>query len=272
MTARRAKILLTNDDGIDAPGMVAMRAAMADSGHDVLVVAPAGERSATGCGLSIVKELRVAARRDESGAVWGYSVDGLPADCVKFAATSIGGWRPDLVLSGVNRGYNGGNSIFYSGTVGCAIEATFFGLRAMAVSLSYRKEQLPTLRFEGAARIAAALVPWLLSQGWRPRSFWNLNVPNIPAEDMGPIRYAHQGTSFYRDDFRMDRDEGDTRIFRNMGETLVRTPDRSDSDDHVIDRGSPALTMLSIDLTVDLPPAAAESLEHEWQRLLGAGK
>lgn len=260
------RILLTNDDGIDAPGMAALRSAVTGlAGVEVLVVAPLGERSGTGCGLSIVKEMSVEERRDpQSGALWGYALDGFPADCVKFAVTALDGYRPDLVLSGINRGYNVGNSIFYSGTVACAIEATFFGLRAMATSVGYRKGE--PIDYAPAAARVRSLVPWLLEQSWTPRTFWNFNLPPIPESELKETRHARQGTSFYRDDFRLSREENGRRFYRNVGEILMQSPETDDCDDRLLYRGHPTLTLISIDMTVPMPAAARQSLEFEWKR------
>ncbi len=264
----RKRILLTNDDGIDAPGMKAMHDAL--DGHpeyEVLAVAPFRERSGSGCGLSLTQEMRVEPRRRADGSIWGWAVDGMPADCVKFAQTSVEGWQPDLVLSGINPGCNVGNSVFYSGTVGCAIEAAFFGLRAMATSI-WRRPEDARLEFESTAAIVVSLIPWLLGQTWTPRTFWNFNLPNVKPADMRGIRFARQGTSFFTDEFAVQRTEGEARIFRNVGKTLVQSKEAPDSDDLVMDEGYAVLSLLNTDLTIDIPRAAQEALEAVWNRSL----
>lgn len=268
--ANKPLILLTNDDGIHAPGMTALReAATAHQDLEVIVVAPLGERSGTGCGLSLVRELRVEEQRHADGTIWGYAVDGMPADCVKIAMGALGLRKPDLVLSGINSGYNVGNSIFYSGTCACAIEATFFGLRAMATSLSYKRGEV--LDFAAAGLIVRALIPWLLTQTWQPRTFWNLNVPNGPMDSLGRIRSSHQGTSFFVDNFQKQREEEGVQVFRNVGNMLMLTPETEDCDDRVLERRDVSLSLLSIDLTVPMAKAAAEALESQWAALR-AGK
>ncbi|MDX2177583.1 MAG: 5'/3'-nucleotidase SurE [Candidatus Sumerlaeia bacterium] len=267
MSKRKPRILLTNDDGIDAPGLLAIRDTLNATGlYEVLVCAPLRERSGSGCGLSVVKEMRVEARRGADGEVWGYAVDGLPADCVKFAVIGLGGYKPDLVLSGANPGSNIGNSVFYSGTVGCAIESAFFGLRAMAVSIWRRGE--PHWRFDTAAGLAAALVPWLLQQSWRRGTFWNLNLPNVALDELKGVHYARQGTAFYVDEFQLQREELDAKYYMNVGKTIIHTPEAPDSDDRVMERGYAALSLLRTDLTVDMPRAAQEALEAEWNRVV----
>lgn len=271
MTARRRRILLTNDDGIDAPGMTAMREALVNHPqYEVLVVAPFRERSGSGCGLSLTAEMRVEERRNPDGSIWGYAVDGLPADTVKFAVTALGGYRPDLVLSGINPGANVGNSVFYSGTVGCAIEAAFFGLRAMATSL-WRRAGDDGIKFETGAFLAVEMIPWLLECTWSPRTFWNFNLPNTSLDEIKGTRFTHQGTSFYTDEFRMQREDGDAKIYRNVGKNLVQSPEAHDSDDRMMERGYASMTLLSTDMTVPVPRAAQEALEAGWNKWKARG-
>lgn len=264
MDLKSAKVLLVNDDGIDAPGLQALRAEIRDV-CDLLVVAPMSERSGAGCSLSLNAEMAVE-RRLEDGRVWGYSVDGTPTDCVKFALTALDGYRPDLVLSGINRGRNVGNSIWYSGTAAGAVESTFFGLRALAVSLAVFRD--PERRFDTAAAITRSLMPWLIEQTWQPRTFWNLNVPNVALQDVKDIRFAVQGTSFFVDEFRLDREEGPMAYYKNIGERLQRSPEPENSDDLLIDEGFASLSLLNIDLTVGTSPAASEALQREWNQLV----
>lgn len=266
MNISSANILLVNDDGIDAPGIQALRREL-EPHCNLRVVAPYGERSAAGCSLSLSHEIAVR-ERFEDGRRWGWSVNGTPADCVKFALTALDGYRPDLVLSGINRGQNVGNSIWYSGTVAAALEATMFGMRAMAVSLgAFRAE---VLHFDSAARLVRGLIPWLLDQPWQQRTLWNLNVPNCPLAEIRGIRFAHQGTSFFVDNFAFSRSEEGVAYYRNVGEHLQLTPEPTNSDDLVLEAGSAALSLLNIDLTIEVPDVAARALEARWDDCLGA--
>ena len=265
--AKRPKILIVNDDGIDAPGLKALREAVRELG-DVLVCAPDSERSGAGCSLSLTDRVAVQDRR-ENGVVWGHAISGTPADCVKFALTALGGYEPDLVLSGVNRGRNVGNFVWYSGTVAGAIEATLFGRRAMAVSLSIFKDD-KRLLFDSAARVAAALVPWLLEQPWTPRSFWNLNVPDVEHDEIRGIRMTHQGTQFFADAYVPESEDGDVRYYVNRGAGMQNSPEPDDSDDRVLDQRCASLSLLSTDLTVPVPAAARGALEARWNGLLRA--
>lgn len=257
------KILLVNDDGIDAPGLQTLRRHIQDH-CDLLVVAPMSERSGAGCSLSLNDEMAVE-ERTQDGKTWGWSVDGTPADCVKFAMTALPGYDPDLVISGINRGRNVGNFIWYSGTVAGALEATMFGKRAMAVSLAAFKDD--AYHFQGAAEITLSLIPWLMSQTWRPRTLWNLNTPNIPLEEVQGIRATHQGTTYFVDEFAFSREENGVRYYRNAGNHVVGSEVAENDDDSVLKRGFASLSFLTTDLTIDVTPAASEALEREWNQL-----
>ncbi|MDK2971750.1 MAG: 5/3-nucleotidase [Candidatus Sumerlaeota bacterium] len=263
---KNARILLTNDDGIDAEGLQTLRREIGGL-CDLLVVAPMSERSGSSCGLSVGSEIAVQQRTDAQGRVWGYAVDGTPADCVKFALKALNGYRPDLVLSGINRGSNYGNSVWYSGTVAGAMEATLLGRRAMAVSLAHEWDP-KVLNFEAAARATRHLIPWLLAQTWESRTFWNMNAPNRPFEQYEGIRFTRQGTSFYVDNFRVSRSEGETDYYLNIGESLKESAEPAFADDAAVDAGAVSLSLLRMDLTVGLPRSAAEALEREWNQLV----
>lgn len=168
------RILLTNDDGVHAPGLAALARAFAP-GNELIVVAPDDERSATGHAITLGRPLRCRPVDPIHGAP-AYAVDGTPADCVKFALLRLCPHPPDLVLSGINRGPNTGVDIRYSGTVAGAMEAACAGLSAVAVSLG---DVTPPLRFEAAADAARAAVEALLSADFPfHRAVANLNVPN----------------------------------------------------------------------------------------------
>ncbi len=260
----RANVLLTNDDGIDAKGLQTLRREI-EPLCNLLVVAPMSEKSGTGCSLTLHREMAVE-ERTENGRVWGYAVDGNPVDCVKFTLQALPYFKPDLVLSGINHGNNIGNSVWYSGTVAATLEATMFGLKAMAVSLSHKKD--PPLKFATAARVVRGLLPWLLTQNWKPRTFWNLNVPNLAFEDVRGIRCTHQGTSFFVDDIRLTREENGRRFYTNVGAHLETSPEPENSDDLALEEKWASLSLLQMDMTVELPPVAREALESDWNRMV----
>lgn len=262
MTPPRPRILLCNDDGIDAPGIQALRRAVALH-YDLLVVAPMHEKSGAGCSLSLSSEMEVHVRKDGEGSVWGYAVDGTPADCVKFALTALDEPRPDFVLSGINRGVNLGNSVFYSGTVAGAIEATLYGLPAMACSLGCFGH--PEAFYDDAAQVAAALLPWLLTLERRPRTLWNLNIPNRRYRALKNLRLTSHGTSFFQDDFEMYRQEGDSLFYRNIGSHMVACDATENADDHAVAEGDVSLSLLRTDLTTEIAGPVARGALDAWK-------
>jgi 5'-nucleotidase len=186
------RILVTNDDGVRAPGIAALAGAAATTGHDVVVVAPLIDYSGAGAAVGPVHS------RDgidyESHVIDGldgvptYGVDGPPALAVILAAVGGFGPRPDLVLSGINHGANVGRSALHSGTVGAALTAAHFGMRALAVSIRWGEEPVP---WDTPARLAGALVPVLAAAP--AGTVLNLNVPDVPMAALRGVRHGHLG-------------------------------------------------------------------------------
>ncbi len=168
------RILVTNDDGVHSEGIVALAAALAPLG-DVTVVAPAGESSAIGHALTLTRPLRLQLLREGV-----YSVDGTPTDCVTLAFLKLFDREPDLVVSGINTGYNLGDDVTYSGTVAGALEAILLGVPGIAVSLCRQRHY----DFTQAAWAARTVAEHVLAQGLPPRTLLNVNVPREPARGM----------------------------------------------------------------------------------------
>jgi 5'-nucleotidase len=183
----RPVILITNDDGVHSPGIKALQKSLAPIG-EIYVVAPDREVSASSQSLTLKHPLRAEVVEDKV-----YAVDGTPADCVNLALVKLVPHRPDLVVSGVNRGANLGEDVFYSGTIGAAREGTFFGVPSFAMSLASRSES----DFEPAAAFAARLAKLVLEKGLPERTLLNVNVP--PGKPQGAVvtvqgRREHEGT------------------------------------------------------------------------------
>lgn len=171
--ARRPRLLLTNDDGIESPGlrMLAQRLA---AKHEVVVVAPDADRSGVGTGIGRFDPREgVRYRRAELEGVEAYAIDGPPGLAVMASALGAFGRRPDLVVSGINAGMNTGHSVIHSGTVGGALTARTFGGRGVAISLA----PSDPWHWESAVEVASSIVSWLLA---RPGGSLVLNV-NVPA-------------------------------------------------------------------------------------------
>src|SRR5262249_31367791 len=157
---RAMNILLTNDDGIYAPGLRALLPELKRLG-EVVVVAPATEQSAVGHSVTLTTPLIVQEVLDEERRPLGWAVEGRPADCVKLALRELLPGLPDLVVSGLNAGSNAGINVLYSGTVAAAIEGAFFRVTSVACSLEYT--QLPPLDFARGAALARAVIERILS-------------------------------------------------------------------------------------------------------------
>jgi 5'-nucleotidase len=235
------RILITNDDGILAPGIEALYRAVADLG-DVEVVAPETAQSAVGHAISVRTPMSVH-RVHVNGVFHGWSVDGRPADCVKLAMVELLEQKPDFVLSGINAGVNTGVNVLYSGTVAGAVEAAFFGVPAMAVSLELSEE----LDFRSAGRITRAIFQRYAAAG--PPAAMCLNV-NIPALDQGwprGVRCCAQGTVAMEERYRRQADEQGRATFWLDGKFPEQ--DVPDSDLASINERYVAITPLRFDMT-----------------------
>jgi 5'-nucleotidase len=185
--AKPPLVLITNDDGVHAPGIQALASAMEGLG-EVHVVAPDREVSACAQSLTLKHPLRVERISERV-----HAVDGTPADCVNLALVKLLPRRPDLVVSGINRGANMGEDVFYSGTVGGAREGTFFGVPALAFSLAVRGDA----DYGYASDFAARLAKLVLEKGLPQRTLLNVNVPQ--GKPKGAVitiqgRREHEGT------------------------------------------------------------------------------
>lgn len=184
------KLLLCNDDGIHATGLAALEEAVSGLA-EVWVVAPESEQSATSHALTMHKPLRVGRRGERR-----FYVSGTPADCVYLAVHHLLPEPPDLVLSGINRGSNLGNDVFYSGTVAAAMEAVFQGLSSVALSLHLEPEHVER-HFDTAAEVARRVVGGLREHPLPDRVLLNVNVPNVPLEELQGLRATSLGRRHY---------------------------------------------------------------------------
>ena len=192
------RILLTNDDGIYAPGLRALRLELQKIGT-VEVIAPATEQSATGHSVTLNNPIVVQEIYDEKMARIGWAVEGRPADCVKLALRELLGYRPDLIVSGLNAGSNAGINVLYSGTVAAAIEGAFFGITSIACSLEYTKPR--PLDFNTGAGLARQIVEQIINKKPAPGALFNVNIPSLEIGPVLGVRVAPQNTSTYEECF-----------------------------------------------------------------------
>src|SRR5262245_36281098 len=165
-------ILLTNDDGVFAPGLRALRKELLRLG-EVTVIAPALEQSGVGHSITLLTPLVVKSVDDDDGSQLGFVVEGSPADCVKLAVCELLDRPPDLIVSGINAGANAGINVLYSGTVAAAIEGAFFKITSIAVSLEMAEHN----DYPHAARHAARVIERILANGPEAGSLFNVNLP-----------------------------------------------------------------------------------------------
>ncbi|MGE5654872.1 MAG: 5'/3'-nucleotidase SurE [Bacillota bacterium] len=237
-------VLITNDDGIQAPGIRALARAFHQARCEVWIVAPDRERSATGHAITMHHPLRADEVELPELCHSALAVDGTPADCVKLAVECIMPRRPDLVISGINRGSNLGTDVLYSGTVSAALEGLILGLPAIAVSLAGWE----SLDYGAAAKFAHDLALVTLSRGLPPDTMLNVNVPIVPAPEIAGVRVTRLGQRRYRNFFEPRQDPRGRRYFWLSGE-LMDCPNDADTDVGAVDLGYVSVTPIHFDLT-----------------------
>jgi 5'-nucleotidase len=211
------KLLIGNDDGIFAPGIRALANTLAEAGHDVTVVCPDRERSATGHGLTIHQPIRaeeVDSIFHESIRAWACS--GTPSDCIKLALGALLETPPDLVLSGINQGANLGTDVLYSGTVSAAMEGVIEGIPSIALSLTSFAYQ----DFNPAALFACRMVTQLQQNPLEMPMLLNVNIPAVPQSEIQGVAFTRQGIRRYFDMFEKRVDPRGQTYYWLAGEVI----------------------------------------------------
>jgi 5'-nucleotidase len=236
------KILLTNDDGFDSPGLKALADALHDLGG-LYLAAPARQQSGTGHGISVFDPIRVKPWALEN-VEQAWIVEGTPVDCVKLALSALIAEPIDLVVSGINVGPNLGSDVLYSGTVAAAAEAAIIGVQAIAVSRAGFEAQSD---FSYAAQFVKQIIRWLRGQELPPGTLLNVNVPKDAAAIQG-IRLARLGQQNYHNTFEGREDpRGNTYYW--LGGRVVETDAAEDTDLYLLRRKYETKTPLQMDLT-----------------------
>jgi len=246
------RVLLTNDDGIEAIGLQTLRRALREvPGIELATIAPDGNRSAVGRGITIRRPL-VVERVDFEDGDHGFATDGTPVDCVRLASLGlVEGFEADLVVSGINHGSNLGDDITYSGTVAAAMEGLVLGLPAIAVSQQSDARELDfrlgdTFRFDVAARFVARLVQEV---GQMPLPAATLLNVNVPAGQPSGVEVARLGKRIYRDELRPHDSDPDGRRRYWMYGSDPTFNDEPGTDLTAVAAGRIAVTPLHLDLT-----------------------
>ena len=235
------RILLTNDDGVQAPGLVALQRHLC-GGHCVDVVAPDRERSAVSHAITLLTPLRV--HRVTNGAGEGFAVNGTPADCVKLALWELLAQKPDVVISGINPGPNVGRNLNYSGTVSAAKEAALLSLPAIAVSVS----RADAGQFCAAAKFIEALAQRVLQYGLPPGVFLNVNLPDVEPGQIRGVRICRQGEARLEETFHK-RTDPRNQVYYWQGSVTRLLGESSEEDGVALKENYIAVTPVRCDMT-----------------------
>ncbi len=240
-------ILLTNDDGLHADGIQALRKVLeAEPGMEVILVAPDRERSASGHALTLHRPLFAHQVQMPGTTVPMYSVTGTPADCAKLAIDELLPRRPDLVISGINRGSNLGTDVFYSGTVSAAIEGTILGIPAIAASLA----TFDPFDYGFAARFVRDLALRVVREGLPAGVLLNVNIPPVSPENLAGVAITRMGVRRYDNEWTRRVTPRGQPYYWLAGE-VAELPNDPDSDVVAVQNHQISITPLRLELTAD---------------------
>jgi 5'-nucleotidase len=244
-------LLLTNDDGIEARGLHAMRVALLEiESLDVRVIAPDSNRSGTARSITTRSPLWVEEVRFDDGGI-GFATEGTPVDCVRFADLGLLGERPDLIVSGINHGSNLGDDVTYSGTVAAAFEGIVLGIPAIAISQQSEAREMGfrfarEFDFPLAAAIGREIVRTVIAHPLPPGTLLNINVPG---GEVNGIEFTSLGKRLYDDELKLVEEAGDGRRRYNIYGFEPSFEDEPGTDLAAVARGKVSLTPVHFDLT-----------------------
>ncbi len=248
------EILLTNDDGIYAPGLRALEHELRRFGN-VTVVAPATEQSGVGHSITFLSPL-ICKEVYAGGQRRGWAVEGSPADCVKIGVFQFCRRRPDLVVSGINSGLNAGINVLYSGTVAAAIEGAFFGITSFAVSQEFDEP----VDHENAARLARRVIQQVLELKPNEPRLYNLNIPTAALRGNAELRIVPMSVERYGERF-IERRDPRGRTYYWAAPLKPDRPTQPDADLAALAQGYVTLTPLQYNMT---DQQALDNMSH-WQ-------
>jgi 5'-nucleotidase len=246
-------ILLSNDDGIHSEGLLALEQAFQNLG-ETYTVAPDREQNSMSHALTLHRPLRVQEITPRR-----FAVDGTPTDCVKLALTGLLPVKPNLVVSGINKGPNLGDDVVYSGTVSAAIEGALLGLPAIAASLVTFRE----LHFEPAAEFALELARRALKIGFPPNTLLNINVPAVPKNEIKGWRLTRQGKRHYKEEVIERVDPRGRKYYWIGGDDLGFTCEEG-TDCTAVSEGYISVTPLQVDMTNYRLLQQLDGMQFNW--------
>lgn len=248
-------ILVTNDDGIQSPGIKALSRVLQRLG-EVWVVAPDRERSAAGHSLTLHKPLRI--NREGLRQI---SVNGTPTDCVNLAINQILKRRPHVVVSGINMGANLGDDVTYSGTVSAAMEGTILGIPSIAISQMGEKN----FCFDASSRVAGRLVRWVQRHGLPADTLLNVNVPNLSPVKIRGIRVTTLGKRIFDPNTIIEKKDPRGKTYYWIGGNRLQWETGQDTDNTAVKEGLVSITPVHLDLTNYAALSSLRDLESRWK-------
>jgi len=237
--AEKIKILVTNDDGIHSKGIIVLAKALLEIG-DVWVVAPDSEKSAVSHSLTLHRPLRVEKIKRNF-----YAVDGTPADCVYLGVNVILPKRPQLIVSGINKGGNLGDDVTYSGTVSAAFEGTLLGIPSFAISLVSRSH----FKFHTAARFAVRVARCIIKKGLPKDTLLNINVPNLDEKEIKSYKITEQGRWSHNGSAVVEKVDPRDKKYYWIGSEQLVFDKRGNTDFEAVSNSYISITPLHLDLT-----------------------
>jgi 5'-nucleotidase len=236
------KILISNDDGIDSPGIFALAEELKKIGQ-VTVIAPRTEQSAVGHSITMKMPLRIT-EYYRNGDFFGYAIDGTPADCIKIGIRNIMKEQPDIVISGINLGSNTAINIIYSGTVSAAREAAIMDVPAIAVSVTSHEAK----HYNYAAKLSSKLAELVVKNKLKTGTLLNVNVPDLPEEQIAGVLLTQQGKSKW-DDVYVERQDPYGKNYYWLTGNLVQVDKTLETDQFAIRNNYVSITPIHFDLT-----------------------
>lgn len=233
------KILLTNDDGYNAPGITVLAEELKKNGHDVIIAAPLTEQSAKSHSISLFKPMRIVEKKEQQ-----FAISGTPADCMILASQLLADEPIDIVISGINAGQNMGEDVLYSGTVAAAIEAMFLGYKSIAISLASYKNQ----KFITAAKYLCEMLKNGIHKEIAKNEVLNINVPNLEFNEIKGIKVTCMGHRIYYNFVRKEKDENEETVYFIGGDKPHWT-EIENSDANAVKNGYISITPIAPDFT-----------------------
>lgn len=251
------KILVSNDDGVHSKGIHILAEYLRDLG-EVYIVAPDRERTAAGHSLTLHKPLRIEAIGERI-----FSLNGTPTDCINLGVNNIIGEKPDLIVSGINKGANLGDDITYSGTVSAAMEGTILGIPSFAISQVGDSD----FQFSVAAEFAIYLAKLIIRDGLPKDTLLNVNVPNLSMSEIKGVRMTLLGKRIYDQNTIIEKIDPRGKKYYWIGSNRVKWEERKDTDNIAIEEDMISVTPIHLDLT----DYSSMKRLKEWEGILSMG-